>query len=124
MQRWFAQTKTGGGESMRVSRGRASANRWWSIMQPPPPFFWSADHDHKGTETVWGRRSCRLRNVGNGRFSCLLGWHSRRSYWTNCHHPRGPGRLYVARYISSWLGWTQGANDQNAPIKSLARSTF
>ena len=54
---------------MRVSRGRASANRSVVDHATSALIFWSADHDHKGTETVWGRRSCRLRNVGNGRFS-------------------------------------------------------
>src|SRR3984893_698037 len=54
MQRWFARTKTGGGESMRVSRGRASANRWWSIMQPPPPFFGAQTMITKGLKLFGG----------------------------------------------------------------------
>jgi hypothetical protein len=39
---------------MRVSRGRASANRRWSIMQPPPPFFGAQTMITKGLKLFGG----------------------------------------------------------------------
>jgi hypothetical protein len=39
---------------MRVSRGRASANRWWSIMQPPPHCFGAQTMITKGLKLFGG----------------------------------------------------------------------